>query len=759
MTTREQILLDGVWRGAYSEECEAPTCFADTVAAGMKEIKATVPGSLETDLEAEGILPEIFFGENVLRTYDYENVHYCYSRIFSYEAGEGEDVLVFEGIDCFAEIYVDGVKLGECDNMLYGREYPLIGLTNGEHELFVHITPAAIEARKHPIAPSMNANEFNYDSLYVRKAPHMYGWDIMPRLVSCGIWKHVYIEHRPKYHIDDLFLYTQHCDENYATIKATVTTTIGNVNVHDRCYMKFKGVCGDSSFEFTRPMRHNSFVFTFGVDKPKLWFPHNYGEPSIYTVTAELYIKDTLCETREFTLGIRTVELDRTSTTDRDGNGEFCFRINGKKVFAMGSNWVQVDAIHARDEQRLPEILPMLTDIGCNIVRCWGGNVYENDIFYRYCDEHGIMIWQDFSMACGLYPQDEYFMDIMRREVEAVVCRLRNHPSIILWAGDNECDCAYSWGGDHRDPNENVITRKVIPEVLRIHDFSRPYLPSSPYIDEYAHRNGGNISEDHLWGPRDYFKGSFYKNTVCHFASETGYHGCPSPESLAKYIDREHLWPCLGDRQWLVHAATMTGEENSSYGYRIRLMWNQVETLFGKNGRATSDLESFSRASQISQAEAKKYFIERFRISKWRRTGIIWWNLIDGWPQISDAIVDYYYDKKLAYDYIKRSQKPFCMMFDEPENGSLKLYGVNDTRVDKTVRYTVENDLGEIVASGEACVRSDESTVVCQLPATDEKRYYIIRWTDGEIDGINHYFANIIDIDYDYYLTLLEKLK
>ncbi|MBQ9995054.1 MAG: hypothetical protein IJP32_01675 [Clostridia bacterium] len=759
MTKRERIVLDGVWKGAYSAECDKPVCYADAVSAGMNEIPANVPGSLETDLEAAGILPEIFFGENVLRTYDYENVHYCYSRTFAYEPGDTDDVLVFEGIDCFADIYVDGVRIGGCDDMLYGREYPLTGIGAGEHELFVHITPAAIEARKHPIAPSMNANEFNYDSLYVRKAPHMYGWDIMPRLVSCGIWKHVYIERRPKYHIDDLFLYTQRCDENYATVKATVATTIGNVNVHDRCFLKLTGVCGDSKFEVTRPMRHNSFVFTFGVNNPNLWWPHNYGDPSVYTVTAELYVQGELCETRDFAFGIRTVELDRTSTTDKDGNGEFCFKINGKKVFAMGSNWVQVDAIHARDEQRLPEILPMLTDIGCNIVRCWGGNVYENDIFYKYCDEHGIMIWQDFSMACGLYPQDEYFQNLMRREVEAVVKRLRNHPAIILWAGDNECDCAYSWGGDHRDPNENVITRKVIPEVLRIHDFSRPYLPSSPFIDEYAHRNGGSISEDHLWGPRDYFKGNYYKNTVCHFASETGYHGCPSPESLAKYIDKDHLWPCLGDRQWLVHAAAMTGEESHAYGYRIRLMWNQAETLFGKGNKATADLETFSVASQISQAEAKKYFIERFRLSKWRRTGIIWWNLIDGWPQISDAIVDYYYDKKLAYDYIKRSQKPFCMMFDEPENEKLNLYGVNDTRTDKTIRYTVEDDTGRIVVSGEALVKSDESTAVCAIPATDEKRYYIIRWTDGETEGINHYFANIIDIDYDYYLTLLEKLK
>ncbi len=759
MTTREKIVLDGIWKGAYSTECSNPATYAQAVAAGMKKIPAKVPGSLETDLEAAGILPEIFFGENVLKTYDYETSHYCYSRTFSYEPGETTDVLIFEGIDCFADIYIDGTKIGECDDMLYGREYPLINLTAGEHELFVHIRPAALEARKHQLSPFMSAQEYGYDSLYVRKAPHMYGWDIMPRIVSCGIWKHVYIERRPKYHINDLFLYAFQCDENHANIKCTFNADIGNVNVHNGCYVKLIGTCGNSRFEQTRKLWHSAMIFSFGVEKPKLWYPRNYGDPNVYNVTAELYINDTLADTRDFTFGIRTVELDRTSLTDVNGNGEFCFKINGKKVFAMGTNWVPVDAIHARDEERLPEILPMLDDIGCNIIRCWGGNVYENDIFYKYCDEHGIMVWQDFAMACAIYPQDEYFQNIMRREATAIVRRLRNHPAIILWAGDNECDQAFAWGGEKRDPNKNVITRQIFPDVIRVEDLSRPYLPSSPYVDEYAFQHGGNISEDHLWGPRDYFKGGYYKNTVCHFASETGYHGCPSPESLAKYIEPDHLWPCLGDRQWLVHAATMEGKENAPFGYRIRLMWNQVETLFGHNTPATADLENFSRASQISQAEAKKYFIERFRLSKWRRTGIIWWNLIDGWPQISDAVVDYYLDKKLAYYYIKRSQKPLCLMFDEPADGKLTLYAVNDTRDNKKISYTVEDDCGNIIVKSEAFTASDTSTAVTSLPATDEKRYYIIRWTDGETEGINHYFANIRDIDYDYYLTLLEKLK
>ena len=195
--------------------------------------------------------------------------------------------------------------------------------------------------------------------------------------------------------------------------------------------------------------------------------------------------------------------LERTSTTDQEGSGEFCFRINGQKVFAMGTNWVPVDAFHSRDEERLPEILPMLDDLGCNIVRCWGGNVYESDIFYDYCDEHGIMVWQDFSMACAAYPQDETYRKIFEPEIVSVVKRLRGRACLVLWAGDNECDYFYD------DPQKNAITRKWIPDILALYDDSRPYLPSSPYRDAEAVANGNVTPEDHLWGPRDYFKGDY----------------------------------------------------------------------------------------------------------------------------------------------------------------------------------------------------------------------------------------------------------
>ncbi len=483
----------------------------------------------------------------------------------------------------------------------------------------------------------------------------------------------------------------------------------------------------------------------------------------MYETVFELYKNDILVDKFEFKFGVRIVELDRTSTTDINGSGEFCIKINNQKIFAMGSNWVPVDAFHSNDVKRLPDILPMLCDLNCNIVRCWGGNVYEHENFYDFCDENGIMIWQDFAMGCAAYPQEQKFLDMLEPEIINIIQKYRNHASLVIWAGDNECDYSFiSWGGIKLDPNNNIITRGLIPKLLNAHDFTRPYLPSSPYIDHEAFLNGENISEDHLWGPRDYFKGDYYKNTVCHFASETGYHGCPSPNSLEKYISKENLWPWYdsdkkrANDDWLAHATSMELSDEASYLYRIGLMSDQVKTLFGHN---FDNLDDFSLASQISQAEAKKYFIERFRLSKWRRTGIIWWNLIDGWPQISDAVVDYYYDKKLAYYYIKRSQNPFCIMCDENDT-EMKVYAVNDTREEACVKYKITNQMnGNIIVCDEIKIKSDISECIYIHKKTkDEKMFYLIEWQYP--DGTkykNHFMTNIININFKEYKEIINR--
>ena len=537
-------------------------------------------------------------------------------------------MLYFGGIDTIADIILNGEIIGHTENMLIPHEIPAKGLRETGNELIVHIYPTVIMAREAGGAAHDQTQKYNEDTLSIRKPGSMFSWDIMPRIVSGGLWKPVELKKKAADRLEEVFLWTTRLNSDGSAELDGYIRFHADDDFLDDYLVVIEGSYGDSSFKKElKPFTVNLHTKLKVVDA-KLWWPRNAGEQNLYDLTVSLYKNGVLCDGKKQRLGIRT------SCTDENGSGEFVFRINGRKIFCLGTNWVPLDAFPSRHIDYLPRALALLDDIGCNMVRCWGGNVYENDEFYDFCDEHGVMIWQDFSMACGFYPQDESFQKKLAVEAEAVVKRLREHASLVLWSGDNECDSCGLGDRPDMDPNDNVLTRKVLPDVLRQHDFSRPYLPSSPYMDEEAFRTGGKPSEDHLWGPRDYFKGDFYKGSVCHFASETGYHGCPSPESLKRFIPEENLWhggnmkpDGTPDEAWLVHAASMELDPTAPYAYRIKLMNDQVVTLFGT---LPEDLDTYARMSQISQVEAKKYFIERFRLSKWRRTGILWWNLIDG---------------------------------------------------------------------------------------------------------------------------------
>jgi beta-mannosidase len=305
--------------------------------------------------------------------------------------------------------------------------------------------------------------------------------------------------------------------------------------------IEIEGVCGESRFLHRERVLFEAGLLKFvNVPQPALWWPRGRGAAALYAITVRLFKHGTEIDRATWRHGIRTVALEHTSRTDSSGKGEFVFRVNGEKVFLLGSNWVPADAFHSRDEGRIPRMLDLAEEIGCNALRCWGGNVYESDLFFDLCDEKGILVWQDFALGCAVYPQDEEFQKRIRIEATQVVQRLREHASILTWAGDNECDWAYEWYS-LGNPNANVLTRRVLPDVLRMEDPGRPYIPSSPYIDEVAYAaNDQSQPENHLWGPRDYAKGDYYKNPMCHFASEMGYHGCPSLDPTL-HVARQNL--------------------------------------------------------------------------------------------------------------------------------------------------------------------------------------------------------------------------
>lgn len=742
-----------------------PLEIAELESSPYLKIPASVPGCMELDLHAAGLAPDPYFGTNPLAYQQYENRHLWYYTTFDCENFEAEELyLRFDGIDTVATVYLNGIAQGYTDNMLIPHEIEVTGdLRKRANELIVHIEPTQIAARDVELTPLNRTQYYNQASLAYRKAAYMFGWDIMPRFVSGGLWKPVYLVKKSDERLEQCYLYTTKVNPAAKTASLFAFTEFKtDADLLTDLRITVDGVCGGSSFHKEKRPYHVFENFSIKLEDAKLWYPKNYGEQPLYDVTFRLWRGETLLDEKSFRFGVRVVELERTSLLDAEGNGKFGFIVNGEHVFCLGTNWVPLDAFPCRHKERLPAALALLEESGCNAVRCWGGNIYEDDAFYDFCDEKGVLIWQDFCMGCAIYPENDFFLEALKTEAISVVKRLRNHASLALWAGDNEVDQFFrSWFSGKSDPNKNPATRITLPWVVRNYDIIRPYIPSSPYIDSVAFEAHAKTPEDHLWGPRDYFKGQYYKGAKSCFASEMGYHGCPSPKSLEKFISEKNLYPLLDEKdcgtpEYLVHAASMDTDPASPYAYRIPLMVKHVRTLFGKEA---DTLDDFAKQSQISQAEAKKYFIEKFRVGKPQRTGIIWWNLLDGWPQVSDAVIDWYYCKKLAFSFIKRSQQPLCLMFNEPENGKTELFAVQDGGKECSVTYTVRDVLSdELLLSGTITVGKESAMPISALPEMTDFRFLLIEWeSDDGMRGRNHFATQTRDISYSDYMEALQK--
>ena len=817
------IDLNGEWELFFypggSHRIENPEQIQET---GLKPVIARVPGNVELDLFREGILPDPFVGENIRKLKKYEKYEWWYRRTFSIprefpdsrkdaakdpakvpsggprgDESPGRAVeLVFHGVDCFAEYWLNGRRIGESANMFVEQRFDVSGLLSpgGENSLAVRLKSPLLGAAGREYDPSLGAGPTNWEHLWVRKAPHSYGWDIMPRVLSAGLWRGVEIIALDETEILDITFTTKRVHPGEAAVECfyRLQAEIDEPEAPG-LQLRLTGKCGNSAFEARTPARFEAGSWEIRIDKPRLWWPRGYGEADLYDVTASLLRDGRVLAEKKAVLGIRTLELIRSETSDPvppgsggpavgrpvnsrrlsgrnaeydtagapvycdlpPGNlssGEFLFKVNGVPIFCKGSNWVPADAFHSRDASRYRDMLDLFRDLGCNILRCWGGNVYEDHLFFDLCDRYGIMVWQDFSMACARYPQETAFLETIRDEAAAVVRKLRNHPSLIVWCGDNECDQAYD------DPSRNRITREVLPQIVFRCDLGRPYIPSSPYVSPKAAdgKSKDHCPEQHLWGPRDYYKSRFYTEHTAHFVGEIGYHGCPNLSSIRRFIDEDHLWPWENNPQWILHGSDCIGEEGP-YAYRTLLMVNQIRELFGE---VPDSIEDFVVASQIVQAEAKKYFIEMNRLKKWRRTGVIWWNVIDGWPQFSDAIVDYYYGKKLAYQYIRRVQNPVCLMMDEPEAWRVRAVMGNDSRQDAEGKFRIsDTDTGEVMLEGSYMTEWNRNADLGSFGVSrGDQKLFLLEWDAGGERFGSHYLLGSPPFSFGKYREWLEKL-
>jgi len=753
------ISLNGSWLLYYYPETKKIETPSQMHELSLTPINATVPGNVEIDLIAAGLSKEPYFGLNALEYRKYEFNSWWFEREFDIPISYKEkDILLrFDGIDTFGTIFINGQQIGTTDNMLIPHEFDISSFCKpGQANIIsVHIASAVNKARDTYFPVGVRTWESLSDEhAVIRKPAHSFGWDISARLMSAGMWRDVTVFTREKTYIKEVYYSVPQVHAYSAPLNVFYRFETDDPML-EGFSVRVEGVCGESRFEKTVPTIFVSNKLHIQIDNPKLWWPVGYGEPNLYTVTFYLLKNGEVVDKRQEQIGIRQVKLERSYGGENYGN--FRFIVNGLPIMARGTNWVHLDCLHSKDKDRLPIAHELLRDQNTNMIRMWGGNVYECDEFYDLCDRHGIMIWQDFSLACGIYSQYDEMAAIMEREAASVIIRLRNHPSVVLWAGDNEIDVmAASLGHVYPHGRYNRITRETFPRAIAMHDPYRDYLPSSPLI-EGDFPNDSEMPEQHNYGPRDYYKGDFHRLCKAHFISEISYHGCPALSSLKKFIPENELWPFSEESEsWRMHNSEHIAGIKRDYDRNV-LMFKQVKVLFGS---VPEKIEDFITASQISQAEALKFLIENTRIQKWRKTGMLWWNLADGWPQLSDATIDYYNRKKLAHYYVKRAQQPLHIIMGESEGWAHKVCICNDSREQKAVNYKITDyEEGQIVLEGKATVQGNENLFLPTIPSLPgQKKLYLIEWESGGIKYGNHYINGFPPFELTQYKSWLKAI-
>ena len=771
--------LNGEWSLTYGPLQEYPEKSPSTKPpADWPTIPARVPGNVELDMVAAGKIEPLEKGNRVLQALKLENHQWWYKRTF--RAGHGEPgekaELVFEGLDCVATVWLNGEEVGRSANMLVEQCFDVTPvLRPGElNEIMVRIDPAVLVGLSYPRTGWEQAANSHWEALYVRKAGHMYGWDIMPRIVSAGLWKDVYVEWIRPARISSVYWHTKSVTVKEG--KAAVEIAWETEGVSNDARQKLEVVLSRDGVTVARweSEATASGKHELDLDQAEFWWPRGYGEQPLYEATVSLVNHQGKVVDRHTTrIGIRTIELDRSDILI-DGKGKFGFTVNGVPVFVKGTDYSCLDGLHSRDHLHLDRTVALMEEANCNMARCWGGNVYPDDRFFDGCDEAGIMVWQDFNMACAVYPKTEGFLDAIDKEARKIVPRFRNHPSLALWSGNNECDDAFEWamrdGRPLIDPNLDVSTRKTIPDVLKELDPNRAYLPSSPYHSPAVFAAGNEMDlmpEVHLWGPRGYFKDAFYVSSPARFASEIGYHGCPSRSSLERMMDADFVDPWVTghewNEEWLTKSCRSTPDDKSTVG-RNDLMVKQIIAFFGA---CPETLDEFILASQITQAEAMKFFVELFRqnkgfsAEKGEKQGILWWNIRDGWPILSDAVVDYYFNKKLAFHYIQRVQRDVQAICCEEADGQHAVVVVNDTL--KPARGHLEiNRAGETVKllDTDFNVEPNGKAHIGTLPHPPQAEMWQLEWsTDRTASFASHYLAVSGPVNFAQYKEWMKALR
>jgi beta-mannosidase len=623
-------------------------------------LPATVPGDVHLDLLANKKIPEPFYRDNETKLQWIENASWQYQLDFDVTpelfARSNVD-LVFDGIDAAAQVFVNGERVLDADNMFRLWRVPVKShLRAGRNRLRI-VFPSPVQAA---------------DKSYIRKAAYEYGWDWGPRFVTSGIWRPVHLEAWNKVRIADFAIRQRDVSRGVAHLSAEfdIEASVEGDAKLDLHYTDNGNPAALSSTVYVHKGR-NLIEIPIEIEHPRLWYPAGYGEQFLYSFTAQMSTANRMAAERTVKTGLRSIELRRQ--LDQWGRS-FELVVNGIPVFAKGADVIPFDSFPSRvttaDYRR---ILQSARDANMNMIRHWGGGYYETDEFYSICDELGIMVWQDFMFANNWQPGTYAFKLNVEAEAEDQVRRLRNHPSIVLWCGNNEVEMALDWAPRNDVPADvklqtwqSYLTEfsGLLPRVVARLDPEIPYWPSSPSADYEALSDQFQSGDTHdwtVWHGRVPF--SDYELRNWRFVTEYGFQSFPemrTVESFTQPPDRTGIFTSI-----------MLAHQKNNEGNSI------IQEYIARDYPRPKDFASFLYVSQVLQAEAIKIGAEHFRRNRPRTMGSIFWQLNDCWPVASWSSIDYYGRWKALQYYARRFYAPI-LVSPHVEDGSLRVYVVSD---------------------------------------------------------------------------------
>ena len=670
--------------------------------------KGEVPGCVHTDLLREGQIRAPFYQKQSQECQWIERWSWYYERAFVVDRVEAGMYFRFDGLDTICEIYLNGKRIGSADNMFLSHTFPAKGLKVGENTLRVVFTsPVSYMAGR----PKLNA-AFTCERLYTRRMQCTYFWDWVDRFVTFGIYRDCALIIPETAEIESVYLYTKSVDAYSAQIGLQLRTTLHG----EGAYVKYQILSPDGKtvFEKTRWVEE-SFVFEkIDIINPILWYPNGYGDPSLYEATVTLYA-DEACtsklDEKRYAFGIRTVKIlelpdeagSREETLCRQlkeasrfaGDGArfdqnerfsgFVLLVNGIRIFCKGGNWVPCEPFpSAERDDKITSILELAQKANMNMVRVWGGGLFEKDQFYNECDRLGLLVTQDFMMACGDYPEDDdRFCDEIRKEAEQAVVRLRNHPSLVWWTGDNENGTfAYE---DRKGYVSRKVSMSILAPVVMALDPYRDFLLSSPYggVPFGSVTKGTTHNTNYMvpmFGTFESSDLSDYRGVLegflCRFCAEHPTMGMPTLFGMKRFLGTENIFE-EDDDILRFHTKNNPGFVGNELFDYINLFAEKIL------GNYVNPLDRRLKQQYI-QYEWIRITGEYFRRHAWFTSGLIYWMLNDCWPAAGWSLIDYYNIPKLGYYAATKTNRSVMVSIAE-DGEDYVVYLCNDSSCDKTV--------------------------------------------------------------------------